>query len=53
MYNIDPQNNKSDQIFSHKDLVRPRQNDPGQSLGQKWAFCKILIIWFNIHIPKF
>ena len=32
--NIDPQSNKSDQIFSHKGLVRPRQNDPGQSPGK-------------------
>ena len=32
--NIDPQNNKSDQIFSHKGLDRPCQNDPGQSPGK-------------------
>ena len=28
---IDPQNNKPDQILSHKCLVRACQNDPGQS----------------------
>ena len=32
--NIDPQNNKSDQIFSYKYLVRPRQGGPGQSPGK-------------------
>ena len=32
--NIDPQNNKSDQIFSHKYLVRPRQSDPCQYPGK-------------------
>ena len=39
--NADPQTNKSDQIFSGKGLVRPRQNDPGQSPRKKWTFCKV------------
>ena len=29
--NIDPQNNKFEQTFSHKYLVRSSQNEPGQS----------------------
>ena len=28
--NVDPQKSKSDQIFIHKGLVRPHQNDAGQ-----------------------
>ena len=32
--NIDPQNNKSDQIFSHKYLIIPHQNDPGKFPGK-------------------
>ena len=32
--NIDPQNNKYDQIFSHKYLIRPHQNDPGKFPGK-------------------
>ena len=32
--NINPQNKKSDQIFSHKYLVRPRKSEPGQSPGK-------------------
>ena len=47
--NIDPQNNKSDQMFSHKDLVRPCQNDSGQSPEKKWAFREALIIRFNTY----
>ena len=47
--NIDPQKNKSDQIFSHEGLVRPRQNDPGQSPGKKWTFCEVLIIRFTTY----
>ena len=39
--NTDPQNNKSDHTFSHNCLVRPRQNNPGQSAGKNepsWSF---------------
>ena len=32
--NIDPQNNKSEQIYSHKYLGKPRQSDSGQSPGK-------------------
>ena len=43
--NIDPQNNKSDQIFSHNYLVRPRQSDPGES-PEKVHLCEVSIILF-------
>ena len=44
--NIDPQNNKSDQIFSYKYLVRPRQSGPGQS-PEKVDLREVLIILFH------
>ena len=47
---IDPQNNKSNQIFIYKGLVRLRQNDHGQFPGKKWTFCEVLIIWFNTNL---
>ena len=40
---------KSDQIFSPKGLVRPHQNDPDHSLGKKWAFHEVSIIWFSTY----
>ena len=32
--NIDPQNNKSEQIYSHKYLGKPLQSDSGQFRGK-------------------
>ena len=37
--NTDPQKNKSEQIFSHEGLVRPRQNDRSVS-GKKVKFLR-------------
>ena len=39
----------SDQIFSPKGLVRPHQNDPDHSLGKKWTFHEVSIIWFSTY----
>ena len=47
--NIDPKNNKSDQIFSPKGLVRAHQNDLYHSLGKKWIFHEVSIIWFSTY----
>ena len=48
--NIYPGNKKYDQIFSHKGLFRPYQNDPGQSPGKKFTFCEVLIVQFNNYL---
>ena len=47
--NIDLQNNKSNQIFSHKYLVRPHQSDPGQ-YPEKVDLHKVLLILFHTYL---
>ena len=49
--NIDSQNSKSDQIFSHKYLVRPRQSDPGQYPGKSGPSRSF--DYLILHILKF
>ena len=48
--NIDPQNNKSDHIFSHNCLVRPHQKDSAVSPPEQLDLREVLIIWFHTYL---
>ena len=47
--NIDPKDNKSDQIFSYKCLVRPCQNEHGHS-PEKVDIPDVFIMRFHTYL---